>query len=140
MRPEKLNPAISIIFPNIVVASVDGITDDEWEDIKQTVVSLAGKKEEGNLEGEGLFHDLSIEDTSKFFQQAGEWHNSLNQAERIEAAAECCLWLFNNFSSIDGRKHILTYFDYTASADGRFTPQEKELVDMFSKLIITGER
>lgn len=134
MRPEKLNAAISIIFSNIVVASIDGVTDDEWDDIKQTVVSLAGKG------GEGLFHDLSIEDAGKFFQQAGVWHNSLNQAERIEAAAECCLWLFNNLSSIDGRKHIVTYFDYTASADGKFTAQEKELVDMFTKLIITGER
>lgn len=133
MRPEKLNHAISIIFTNIVVASIDGITDDEWNDIKDTVVSLAGKG------GEGLFHDLSIEEAGKSFQQAGEWHNSLNQVERIEAATECCLWIFNNLNAIDGRKHIVTYFDYTASADGKFTPQEKELVDMFTNLIINGK-
>jgi hypothetical protein len=133
MRPEKLNHAISIIFTNIVVASIDGITDDEWNDIKDTVVSLAGKG------GEGLFHDLSIEEAGKSFQQAGEWHNSLNQVERIEAAKECCLWIFNNLNAIDGRKHIVTYFDYTASADGKFTPQEKELVDMFTNLIIDGK-
>lgn len=133
MRPEKLNAAISIIFTNIVVASIDGITDEEWDDIKQTVVSLAGKG------GEGLFHDLNIEEAGKSFQQAGQWHNSLNQVQRIEAATECCLWIFNNLSSIDGRKHIVTYFDYTASADGKFTPQEKELVDMFTGLIVNGK-
>jgi hypothetical protein len=132
MRPEKLNAVISIIFPNIVVASIDGITNEEWGDIKETVVSLAGK------DGEGLFHDLSMEDAGKFFQQAGEWHNSLNQEERIEAAKECCLWLFNNFKSVEGRKHTTTYFSYTASADGVFTPEEKVLVQMFSKLIVEG--
>lgn len=133
MRPEKLNAAISIIFPNIVVASIDGVTNEEWDDIKQTVVSLAGK------DGEGLFQDLSMEDAGKFFQQAGEWHNSLNQEQRIEAAAECCLWLFNNFKSLEGRKHVTTYFGYTASADGTFTPQEQVLVQMFSSLILEGK-
>ena len=133
MRPEKLNAAISIIFTNIVVASLDGITDEEWDDIKQTVVSLAGKG------GDGLFNDLSIEEAGKYFQEAGQWHNSLNQAERIEAATECCLWIFNNLNSIDGRKHIVTYFDYTASADGKFTSQEKELINMFTDLIIQGK-
>jgi hypothetical protein len=134
MRPEKLNAAISIIFSNIVVASIDGITAEEWDDIKQTVISLAGKG------GEGLFHDLSIEEAGKSFQQAGEWHNSLDQSQRIEAAVECCLWIYNNLKAIEGRKHIVTYFDYTATADGKFTPQEKELVDMFSSLIIDGKQ
>jgi hypothetical protein len=133
MRPEKLNAAISIIFPNIVVASIDGVTNEEWDDIKQTVVSLAGK------DGEGLFQDLSMEDAGKFFQQAGEWHNSLNQDQRIEAGAECCLWIYNNISSIEGRKHITTYFSYTASADGIFSPQEKALVQMYTSLILEGK-
>jgi hypothetical protein len=134
MRPENLNAAISIIFPNIVVASIDGVVAEEWDDIKQTVIALAGK---GN--SDGLFSDLSLEDAGKYFQQAGEWHNSLNFDDRILAAVECCMWIFNNISSIEGRKQITTYFSYTASADGKFTEAEKELVTLFSNLIINGQ-
>lgn len=133
MRPEKLNAAISIIFSNIVVASVDGVTPEEWDDLKQTVISLAGK------DSDGLFNDLSIDDASAYFQQAGQWHNSLSPEGRIDAAVECCLWLFDNISNVDGRKHIATYFKYTASADGIFTPTEKELVDVFTKIILEGK-
>jgi hypothetical protein len=134
MRPEKLNAAISIIFPNIVLASIDGVVDEEWEDIKQTVIALAGK---GNTDG--LFSDLSLEDAAKYFQQAGEWHNSLNFDERILAAVDCCMWIFNNISSIEGRKQITTYFNYTASADGKLAEEEKELITIFSNLIINGK-
>ena len=127
--PAKLTPVHCIVFPLLTIAVLDGFTEEERDDLLNTVLALGGD--------DGMFtlsEDLALQN----FGETMEWFTSMEYKETIPTAIQCCQTIHNQVTNEDTRGAIINFMVDTVNADGKVTEDEKTLVGMFATVILNG--
>ncbi len=117
--------------PIICIGMSDGkYTSEELEDLKSSSTKLAHwfqiTEEQARKECEELYHHINNELTRvdpKFIY--------------LKVPISCAL-IHKNLKSDEGRNYVIRLLEEQATADGAFTDDERQMISMYSTIILHG--
>jgi hypothetical protein len=127
----QMTPFQHAMNPIICIGMSDGkFTSDEMEDLKSSAAIMAGwfqlSKEQAWLECEALVHHIEVE---------------LSQGDPrfiyMKVPISCAL-IHKHVKNFDDRNFIIRLLEDQATADGDLTDDERQLINMYSSIILRG--
>jgi len=119
--------------PIICIGMSDGnFTEKELEDLKSSTSTLAGwfkiTVEQAWKECEELYHHIT-----------DEVSNGDSRSIYLRVPVSCAL-VHKHLKSTEGRNYLVRFLEDQAIADGALTAEERQLISMYSKIILHGGR
>jgi hypothetical protein len=127
--PAKLTPVHCIVFPLLTIAVLDGFTEEEREDMVNTVLTLGGD--------DGMF-SLTTDMAVQNFGETMEWFKSMEYKDALATSMQCCNTIHKMVTNDDTRGAIISFMLDTVKADGKVSENEKTLVASFATVILNG--
>lgn len=126
-----MTPFQHCMNPIICIGMSDGkYTDHELEDLKSSAIKLATwfqiPADQAWKECEELYHYI---------------HNEISKMDPrfiyLKVPISCAL-IHKNLTNVEGRNYVIRFLEDQATADGALTEDERQLISMYSKIILNG--
>lgn len=117
--------------PIICIGMSDGkFTDAELEDLKLSADRMA--------EWFKITKDQAREECDELYSHiADSMSNGDTRSIYLKVPISCAL-IHKNLESVEGRNYIIRFLEDQATADGALTHEERQLISMYSTIILHG--
>ena len=126
----KMTPFQHCMNPIICIGMSDGkYTDQELIDLKSTTAKLASWFQ--------ITPDQAWRECEQLYLHISELSKDDRRFIYLKVPISCAL-IHKNLKSIEGRNYVIRFLEDQATADGELTDDERQLIGMYSNIILNG--